>query len=296
MNIQFMKDDHESNTAAYMALFRAVESARPEEHRLFSDPLAASLLPTSLRFVAKIANLPMIGRIVPAVLDVGWPRTRSSGVVRTRLIDAMVKEAIIDGAGQLVLLGAGFDSRAYRLQQARRVTVFEVDHPDIFSARNVVLDGVNPRVQRREVSADLAGEWEPALVDAGFDPARPTMWLAEGLFFYLTEDAVRRLLATTARLCLAPARFGADLFGTGLLRLPGMQPLIDQRRGSGQPLPFCTDQPGELLAACGWRTDTLVHPGQARANFGRLPDLPPDWDGGPDPTMSTYLAVAVSHA
>src|ERR1039458_1421615 len=98
-----MKDDHESNTAAYMALFRAVESARPEEGRLFSDPFAASLLPTSLRFVAEIARAPVIGRVVPAILDLGWPRTRSSGVVRTRLIDTMVQEALANGATQLVL-------------------------------------------------------------------------------------------------------------------------------------------------------------------------------------------------
>jgi O-methyltransferase involved in polyketide biosynthesis len=132
----------------------------------------------------------------------------------------------------------------------------------------------SPRCQRREVHADLAGEWEPVLVDAGFDAARLTVWLAEGLFFYLTKDAVRRVLRTAARLCRARALFGADVFGTGLLRLPSIQPLIDQRRGSNQPLPFCTDQPGELLAACGWRTETLVHLGQPQANFGRLPDVP----------------------
>src|ERR1039458_5081102 len=124
-----MKDDHESNTAAYMALFRAVESGRPEEGRLFSDPLAASLLPTSLRLVAKIAQVSVTAGLGHAILAVAWPRTRSSGVVRTRLIDEMVEEAIIDGAAQFVLLGAGFDSRAYRLLQAQGVAVFEVDHP-----------------------------------------------------------------------------------------------------------------------------------------------------------------------
>ena len=268
-----------TGTARWIAAARARESARPD--RLFNDPWAAALAGAAGRdrLVASEQASGRENRFIP---------------VRTRFFDDLLTAA--RWAEQLVLLGAGMDTRAYRLNLPTDMVVFEVDHPDIFSAKNVVLDGVNPRCQRREVSADLAGEWEPALVDAGFDPARPTMWLAEGLFFYLTEDAVRRLLRTTARLCLARALFGADIFGTGLLPLPGMQPLIDQRRGSSQPLPLCTDQPGELLAACGWRTDTLVHPGQAGANFGRLPDLPPDWDGGPDPTMSTYLAVAVSHA
>jgi len=136
-----------------------------------------------------------------------------------------------------------------------------------------VLDRITPRCQRREVHADLAGGWEAAPVAAGFDAARPTGWLAEGLFFYLTEDAVRRLLRTAARL-RARALFGADIFGTGLLRLPSMQPLIHQRHGSNQPQPFCTDQLGELLAACGWRTDTLVHFGQPRPTLGDYPTSP----------------------
>ena len=200
-----------------------------------------------------------------------------------------------DVAEQVALLGAGMETRAYRLNLPTHTLVFEVDHAGIFTAKNAVLEGVNRRCRRREVNADLARDWEPALMDAGFDPARRTVWLAEGLFFYLTEDAVRQLLRTAARLCRARGLFSADIFGTGLLRLPSMQPFIDQRRGSNHPLPFCTDQPGELLAAVGWRADTLVHPGQPRANFGRLPAVQADWDGGPDPTRCTYLAVGSRH-
>ncbi len=192
MNIQFMKEDHESNTAAYMALFRAVESVRPEEGRLFTDPLAASLLPTSLRLVADIARLPVIGRAVPAILDVGWPRTRSSGVVRTRLIDLMVEEAIDDGATQLVLLGAGFDSRAYRLPQARRAIVFEVDHPSTQRAKRARLNTSGTSVDTvRFVDVDFeVDDVARRLVEAGFDGRARSIVVWEGVVSYLSAQAV----------------------------------------------------------------------------------------------------------
>jgi methyltransferase (TIGR00027 family) len=187
-----MKEGHESSTAAYMALFRAVESARPAEGRLFSDPLAKSLLPTSLRLVADVARVPVIGRAVPAILDLGWPRTRSSGVVRTRLIDTMVEEALADGATQLVLLGAGYDSRAYRLPLAPDVTVFEVDHPSTQRAKRARLKVSDASVDHvRFVGVDfeldnVAGR----LADAGFDEKTRAIVVWEGVISYLSESAV----------------------------------------------------------------------------------------------------------
>ena len=203
-----MKADHESNTAAYMALFRAVESARPEEDRLFSDPFAASLLPTSLRLVAEIARVPVIGRVVPAILDVGWPRTRSSGVVRTRLIDSMVEEAINDGASQLVLLGAGFDSRAYRLQPAREVSVFEVDHPSTQRAKLKRLEesGQSPG-HVHFVGVDFeVDDVARRLEDAGFDHGKRSIVVWEGVVSYLSPQAVNANFALLSGICCPGSR------------------------------------------------------------------------------------------
>ena len=213
--------------------------------------------------------------------------------MRTRLFDDLLTSATC--AEQVVLLGAGMDTRAYRLDLRADTVVFELDDPGVFAAKDIVLDAITPRCERREVHADLAGEWIPALLDAGFDPTRRTVWLAEGLVFYLTAAAVGRLLHTSAQACQARALFAADIFGTGLLDLPGIHPLVDQRRRSTTALPFCTDQPGELLSAHGWRTDNLVQLGQPEANVGRLPTVSPDGDGGHDPTMRTYVAIGVTH-
>jgi len=187
-----MKEGHESSTAAYMALFRAVESARPEEGRLFADPLATSLLPTSLRLVADAARLPVVGRAVPTILDLGWPRTRSSGVVRTRLIDTMVHDALGDGVAQLVLLGAGYDSRAYRLPLARGVTVFEVDHPSTQRVKRARLSASGTSVDHvRFVGVDFEFDnIADRLAEAGFDERARSIVVWEGVISYLSEPAV----------------------------------------------------------------------------------------------------------
>jgi len=267
-----------TGTALWIAAARARESARSDA--LFRDPWAADLAGEE-------------GRDRLAASE------RASGgenpflPVRTRFFDDLLTAAT--WAGQIVLLGAGMDTRAYRLNLHPDTVVFELDVPEIFAAKSIVLDAVTPRCERREVHADLAGEWVPALLDAGFDPMRRTVWLAEGLFFYLTEAAVGRVLHASAQASPARALFAADVFGTGLLDLPGMQPLVDQRRRSSTALPFCTDRPGELLHAHGWRPDNLVRLGEPEANFGRLPAVPRDGDGGHDPTRRTYFAIGVTN-
>ncbi len=265
-----------TGTALWIAAARARESARPDA--LFSDPWAADLAGRE-------------GRDRLAASERASGQENPFLPVRTRFFDDLLTAAT--WAEQIVLLGAGMDTRAYRLDLHADTVVFELDVPEVFAAKNPVLDAVAPRCRRREVHADLAGEWEPALLDAGFDPARGTVWLAEGLLFYLTEAAVGRVLGTCAQACRARALFAADIFGTGLLALPGIQPLIEQRRASNTALPFCTDQPRELLGAYGWRADNVVQLGQPEANFGRLPAVGPDGDRADDPTMRTYLAIGV---
>ena len=108
--------ERSSRTAEFVALFRALESRLPERRRLFHDPYAASFLGRPLRGALALAGVPVTGRLVPAAIDRGWPGTRVSVVVRTRYIDDAVA-----GADQAVILGAGFDTRALRLDLPRVV-------------------------------------------------------------------------------------------------------------------------------------------------------------------------------
>lgn len=198
-----MHDEKPSSTAAYMAFFRALESQQPQPCRLFTDPYAMPLLSPTLRAVAQFANLPLTGGIVRTALEIGWPYTRSSGVVRTRLIDDMVRDAIACGARQLVLLGAGFDSRGYRLKEASSIAVFEVDHPAtqrVKRARLATLPGMPPANVRFVAVNFERDDLEVELQRAGFNAAVPAVVVWEGVVSYLTEDAVNGNLDLLARL------------------------------------------------------------------------------------------------
>ena len=103
-----MKAGAPARTAEYMALFRALESARSPDRRLFEDRDAARFLRPSLRSVARAARVPALQSLIVAFIDHRWPGPRPSGVVRTRVIDDFVTGALCDGCTQLLLLGAGY--------------------------------------------------------------------------------------------------------------------------------------------------------------------------------------------
>ena len=110
-----MKEGRASRTAEYMALFRALENARPARTRRCEDPLARAFLTPGLAFVAWLARIPGVADLLGRYIDVRFPGTRTSAVARTRWIDDALRRALADAPAQLVILGAGFDSRAWRL-------------------------------------------------------------------------------------------------------------------------------------------------------------------------------------
>jgi methyltransferase (TIGR00027 family) len=96
---------------------------------------------------------------------------------------------------QIVILAAGLDSRAYRLDWPAGTTIFELDRPQVLEFKREVLarHGAQPRAERREVAVDLREDWPQALRDGGFDPAKPSAWIAEGLLVYLPATAQEQL-------------------------------------------------------------------------------------------------------
>lgn len=110
---------------------------------------------------------------------------------RTRYFDAYFAAATAAGVRQIVLLAAGLDSRAYRLPWPDGTVVYELDQPQVLEFKREVLaeHGDAPVAERREVAIDLRDDWPAALRASGFDPARPSAWLAEGLLMYLPAVA-----------------------------------------------------------------------------------------------------------
>jgi methyltransferase (TIGR00027 family) len=191
-----------SRTAAYVALFRALETRLPDDQRLFSDPFAESFLDGRLGAALKAAKVPVTGAIVPEVIDRRWPGPRTSVLVRTRFIDDAVEAAVDDGVEQIVILGAGFDARGYRLDAASRARVFEVDEAGTQEVKRRAIEkrlgSIPPHVTYVTVDFER-DDLGAALRDAGLDAARRVMFVWEGVTPYLTPEAVDatlRLLPT----------------------------------------------------------------------------------------------------
>ena len=199
-----MNEGQPSRTAEYMALFRALETVRPAGQRLFDDPFALACLGPRLRLVVGLSRVRPVGAVVRAYVDHRWPGVRTSAVARTRLIDEVAAASLGAGTEQVVILGAGFDARAYRLAAMTRATVFEVDHPSTSAAKQRMMEaalGCAPG-HVRFVPIDFNSQALPdAMQRAGYDPGRRTLFIWEGVTNYLTDDAVDRTLrwcATTA--------------------------------------------------------------------------------------------------
>jgi methyltransferase (TIGR00027 family) len=191
-----MKEGRPSATAEGNAAFRAAESMRPADKRVCYDPFARYFLGTKYSIILKSRLVVSIAlwyaeRIIP-----GAP----SGVIaRTRYIDDYLEACIDDGIRQLVILGAGYDSRAYRVDKLKgRAKVFEVDHPDTMRAKvekvkkifGFLPDGVV------YVPIDLdKSKLNEGLFKSGYDENLKTLFIWEGTTPYLSAEAVDEILA-----------------------------------------------------------------------------------------------------
>lgn len=196
-------------TALGVAVMRARETARADA--LFHDPYAKILI--------EATGLPQWRALVSAELDDADPQVRerytahsSFMVARTCYFDRYFTDAAAAGIRQFVILAAGLDARAFRLDWPAGSTVYELDQPKVlqFKADALADGGVTAAVDRREIAVDLRQDWPAALRDKGFDPAVPTAWLAEGLLRYLPADAQDRLFENIAALSAPGSRFAAN--------------------------------------------------------------------------------------
>jgi methyltransferase (TIGR00027 family) len=191
-----------SRTAEFMALFRALESyRRPAQARLFEDPLAYGFLPRSLQLVVWLSRVPLAGRIVPWFIDRRWPGARTAAVGRTRLIDDTLRQAL-GKVRQVVVLGSGFDSRAYRIEGMSSMRVFEIDHATTLDRKQARLarglGAPPPNVTFVAVDFDRQ-ELARTLEASGFDPKLPAFVIWEGVTGYLTQEGVDSTLRSLAK-------------------------------------------------------------------------------------------------
>ncbi len=196
-----MRDDLPSVTAIYVAMARALATDDPELSRACNDPAAAALLPSFLRPLVHAAGSQPLASSVLRHLSLGL---QDHLALRTALIDSALEQGIDQHpAGlQVVLLGAGLDARAHRLDALASSRVFEVDHPSTQKLKRAKARSLPVRAKElRYVACDFQRtDLTTALLGAGFDRAGPTIWIWEGVTMYLPESAVHDSLARMAEL------------------------------------------------------------------------------------------------
>lgn len=162
----------------------------------------------------------MIGKLVPWYIDNTWPGVRPSALGRTCWIDDQLRDAIQNGAEQIVILGAGFDCRTYRLPNMENKCVFELDHPDtlIFKKKCLIskFGSLPQHVTYVEIDFDHQ-DLSTVLSSTTFNRARVTFFLWEGLMHYLTAEAVDKTLRTIASLSTPGSRLVFTYIHQGLL-------------------------------------------------------------------------------
>lgn len=264
-----------SSTAFWIAAVRARETARQD--RLFDDPYARDLAGTR-------------GFAIMAASERASGGEAAQIPVRVRWFDDLVASTVAE-MRQVVMLGAGLDTRPYRLDLPADLDWYEVDRQDVFAAKQGVLADCVPRCRRHVVVGDLGADWRSALLDAGFDQDAPTLWLAEGLFFYLTEKMIVEMLRAAAGLSGAGSLLAADVTGTAGLDSPTMEPYRAWCADNGVPPPFGTDDPVGLFTAGGWPVEHVTAPGAPDANYGRVAAQ----QGGFAPGRSHLVAGRLHH-
>lgn len=196
-----MEEGKASWTAEVMAIRRAVESMRPETERVCYDPLGINFVRPLFRVLGRSR---LLTRVVVWYAD----ERRAPGVfgyivARVRYIDDYLKACMADGIGQLVILGAGYDTRPYRFDGFKgQVKVFEVDHPDTQKRKAEILRNMFGSLPDHVVYVPVdfnREKLDQRLSESGYDGNLKTLFIWEGVTYYITPEAVDETLGFVAK-------------------------------------------------------------------------------------------------
>ena len=262
-----------SHTARIVAAKRAIEQLQPSP--LFDDPHAAALAGDEVN--ALLSQWQRVAEVKAVPLEQVIAKRIRYIAIRTKFIDDVLNSMLTEAESkQVVILGSGLDTRAYRLAWSPGTTVYEVDCPELLHYKAQVLQDVTPTCTYRPVSGNLAtadAEWVTAILDAGYQTPMPTIWLIEGVMMYLQEKEVHLLLQTISELSVPGSVLVIDGVKVGSI-LAGQRA---RKAGRGRVVrhwQFGNDNPQQLLARYGWAA-AVSEPQDVEAGYGRYSESMP---------------------
>jgi methyltransferase (TIGR00027 family) len=264
-------------TATAVAASRAMASRGPDA--LLDDRLAEPLV----RAVGLDTFVRLIDGEITVDDDPVLNRERMSEqiAVRTRYFDDFFADGNAAGIRQAVILASGLDTRAYRLDWPDGTVVYEIDQPQVidFKTRTLADLGAAPSADRRTVGIDLRDDWPAALRAAGFDPAQPTAWTAEGLLVYLPPEAQDRLFDNITELSASGSRLATEHMDLRSLPQDWAEKLAERTRRIGSDINLAElfyagerHSAGDYLMSHGWQVSLRSTLDAFAANGFELPD------------------------
>ncbi len=230
-----------SYTAFMVAACRAKETDRADA--LFRDPLAAKLAGDKGKKI--IENLPKTARLG------GW-----TVVIRTCIIDDFIQRALAEGVDTILNLGAGLDTRPYRMEFPPSLRWVEIDYPEVINFKEQQLSDEKPRCCIERVKLDLADLSERRRVlDEVTSQSKKTLVLTEGVILYLTEDAVASLgtdLKNKNSVQYWIAEYVSPSFAKSMRQSGG-------RTMAKSPFLFDPKDYFALFAGAGWKAKEIVY-------------------------------------
>jgi len=185
-----MRDETPSRTAAFVAAARQLGQLLPPHSRLVEDPYGAAFTSAAVgRVIDRNSDRLRLLAELPGMKN--WILYMQ---VRTRVIDDALREFVEAGGRQVVLLGAGYDTRSLRMPELADVAVYEVDHPATQGHKRVVLARIHADSPSHFVTWDFESrpmeDLPEELASAGLDLSRPVFTIWEGVTMYLTDEAI----------------------------------------------------------------------------------------------------------
>jgi methyltransferase (TIGR00027 family) len=246
-----------SDTAFWVAYYRAKENERAKP--LFHDPFAQALIGTRGKALAEA--MPKIGRY-----------TEWTVIARTVIIDRFIEQAIQEGVDAIINVGAGLDTRPYRMNLPEDLPWIEVDYANIIEHKNRVLKFEKPKCQLTFVALDLANtEQQKEFFISAVPDAKKVLILTEGVIPYLSPDQVSVL----AQNLLAQERFTywiTEYFHPQVYRY--LKDTAHRAKMKNAPFKFFPDEWYAFFAKFGWMEKETRYIGEIATEFKRKMPMP----------------------
>jgi len=241
-----------SSTAYGAAFLRAVENLLPQDKQLFEDPYSEKILPPIYKFFVIIMRPPRICNFLMNMIEKSSPGVVGGILCRTRYIDDVLNNTIKEGFGAVVNLGAGLDTRAFRIPGIENIQYFELDSPELQKVKRAY---VNKKIGELPSNVSLvpvdfnSQDLGEELKKAGYALSAKTLFIWEGVTQYISKEAIDNTIKYVAQ-----AHTGSKVVFTYVLEsfingscVPdGLNSLYKYYLKKKNPLWFCGFEPAEM--------------------------------------------------